>query len=180
VFNIYDGPSFEDSSAYLNIKAKTIPDCTPADRDASTGVCINSKYMYGHAQGLLQSIDKKSCYIPNAAIAWKQENGFYYPPAFHSRNLVFSNVDIRHFVVEPLFEENSFNPDLKAIADRYCTWKSNLFEPFIDIDRQTVLNDNDGSLTGLLADTKPVPRETLSINEDLFFQSTCPMSSAFK
>ena len=89
VFNIYDGPSFEDSSAYLNIKAKTIPDCTPADRDASTGVCINSKYMYGHAQGLLQSIDKKSCYIPNAAIAWKQENGFYYPPAFHSRNLVF-------------------------------------------------------------------------------------------
>ena len=49
-------------------------------------------------------ITEKSCYIPNAAIAWKQENGFYYPPAFHSRNLAFSNVDIRHFVIEPLFE----------------------------------------------------------------------------
>ncbi len=35
------------------------------------------------------------CFIPNSAIAWKQPNGFYYPPAFHSDNLVFRNVDIR-------------------------------------------------------------------------------------
>ena len=46
----------------------------------------------------------KVCYLPNAAIAWKQPNGFYYPPAFHSRNLFFNNVDIRHFVIEPLFK----------------------------------------------------------------------------
>jgi len=178
MFNIYDGPSFQDSSAYLNIKARTITDCTSADRNPSSGVCDSSKYMYGHAQGLPQGplIDSKdpnkvrSCYIPNAAIAWKQENGFYYPPAFHSRNLAFSNVDIRHFVIEPLFKENSFNPNLDAIAARYCTWGNNLFEPFNDVDRQTVLNDNDGSLTGLLAGTSP-PRETLSINLDNFFRA---------
>jgi hypothetical protein len=80
-------------------------------------------------------------------------------------------VDIRHFVIEPLFKLNSFNLDEEATATRYCTWKSDLFQPFNDIDRQTVLNDNDGSLTGLLADTQPQPRETLSINEDPFFRA---------
>ncbi len=171
MFNIYDGPSFQDSSAYLQITARIIPDCKPADRDSVTGVCNDSQYMYGHAQGLLKDPDGKSCYIPNAAIAWKQENGFYYPPSFHSRNLVFSKVNIRHFVIEPLFKLNTFNFDQAATEARYCTWKSDLFDPFNDIDRQTVLNDDDGSLTGLLADTKPAPRETLSINLDEFFRA---------
>ena len=171
MFNIYDGPSFQDSNGYLDIKAKTIPDCTPAGRDSGTGVCNDSKYMYGHSVGLLQSPDKKSCYMPNAAIAWKQENGFYYPPAFHSKNLAFSNVDIRHFVIEPLFKPYTiFQFDEAATAARYCTWTNTLFEPFNDIDRQTVLNDDDGSLTGLLAAAKPA-RETLSVNEDVFFRA---------
>ena len=171
MFNIYDGPSYQDSNAYLNIKAKTVPDCTPSQRDASTGVCNSSKYMYGHADGLLQGIGGKSCYIPNAAIAWKQENGFYYPPDFKSTNLAFRNVDIRHFVIEPLFLLNTFTMDEKATSERYCTWTNTLFQPFNDIDRQTVLNDEDGSLTGLLADTEPEPRETLSINLDPFFRA---------
>ena len=59
--------------------------------------------MYGRVLGVPQD-DRGVCYLPNAAIAWKQPNGFYYPPAFHSRNLYFDqDVDIRHFVVEPLF-----------------------------------------------------------------------------
>ena len=177
MFNIYDGPSAQDSSAYLDIKADIIPDCTSDKRDDRSGKCDASKYMYGHAEGLLQGIpenpkepDVHTCYIPNAAIAWKQENGFYYPPAFFSRNLIFKNVDIRHFVIEPLFKLNTFNPDYEKIAKRYCTWTDAIFTPFNDIDRQTVLNDIDGSLTGLVADTTP-PRETLSINEDAFFRA---------
>ena len=177
MFNIYDGPSAQDSSAYLDIKAHPVPDCTSDQRDPGTGKCNKSQYMYGHTEGLLQGVvpdpqkpDAHSCYIPNAAIAWKQENGFYYPPAFFSRNLVFSNVDIRHFVIEPLFKLNSFDPDYDKIKKRYCTWTNAIFAPFNDIDRQTVLNDTDGSLTGLLADTTP-PRETLSINEDPFFRA---------
>jgi hypothetical protein len=173
MFNIYDGPSFQDSSAYLDIKARAIGDCTS---QANGGVCVSSKYMYGHTIGLLQGTldpnkpDNKECYIPNAAIAWKQENGFYYPPAFFSRDLVFRNVDIRHFVVEPLFQLNTFQLDIEKTKERYCTWDNLIFQPFNDIDRQTVLNDTDGSLTGLLANTTP-PRETLSINEDKFFRA---------
>jgi hypothetical protein len=176
MFNIYDGPSFQDSSAYLNIKAGAISDCTPGKRSPGDGVCDDSKYMYGHTIGLLQGTpdihkpDVKECYIPNAAIAWKQENGFYYPPAFFSRNLVFRDVDIRHFVIEPLFELNTFKLDVSSTKARYCTWTNDIFKPFNDIDRQTVLNDTDGSLTGLLANTTP-PRETLSVNEDLFFRA---------
>ena len=176
MFNIYDGPSFQDSSAYLNIHARAIADCTPDQRNPGDGVCDESKYMYGHTIGLLQGTPDptkpmvKECYIPNAAIAWKQENGFYYPPAFYSRNLVFDNVDIRHFVIEPLFKLNSFQLDVDETAKRYCTWTQTIFQPFNDIDRQTVLNDTDGSLVGLLAATTP-PRETLSINQDGFFRA---------
>jgi hypothetical protein len=47
-----------------------------------------------------------------------------------------------------------------------------LFANFTDIDRQTVLNDDDGSLTGLLAQTTTSGlRETLSVNEDSFFNA---------
>ena len=56
----------------------------------------------------------KRCYLPNAAIAWKQSNGFYYPPAFHSANLYFGNVDIRHFVLSPVFVEGT--PKGAAVA----------------------------------------------------------------
>ncbi len=73
-------------------------------------------------------------------------------------------------MIEPLFNLNTFQPNLTEIAARYCTWKDTIFLPFNDIDRQTVLNDDDGSLTGLLAETTP-PRETLSINLDEFFRA---------
>ncbi len=133
--------------------------------------------------GVLQDKRKQdaiSCYIPNAAIAWKQPNGFYYPPAFHSRNLFFNNVDIRHFVVEPLFKEitpdeyDPFQQNQQAVTGRYCTYTPDMFsKSFNHIDRQTVLNDDDGTLTGLLgASTRAIgTRPSLSINEDPFFNA---------
>jgi hypothetical protein len=97
LFNIYDGPSYQDSNAYLDI-SKTNLTC---DAQSAPGTC-QSAWMYTQ----LPSIPKDSqgnCYLPNAAIGWKQPNGFYYPPAFHSTNLFFDSVDIRHFVIEPCF-----------------------------------------------------------------------------
>ena len=84
------------------------------------------------------------------------ENGFYYPPAFNSANLVFDNVDIRHFVIQPLFHPNSFNDNFDAIKNTYCSWADNMFsaDGFTDIDRETELTDRDGSLTGLTAENK--------------------------
>ena len=60
-------------------------------------------------------------YMPNAAIGWKQPNGFYYPPALYSKNLDFNNVDIRHFVIEPLFQPGTYvNAPLATLQTQYC------------------------------------------------------------
>ena len=174
MFSIYDGPAFQERNAYLDVHATKLgllSDCKPGGVN-NPGPCANSRWMYASELGVPQQQDNHEsvCYLPNAAIAWKQSNGFYYPPAFHSSNLFFRDVDIRHFVIEPLFQPGTFKTDPTAASNRYCTWNDGLFANFTDIDRQTVLNDDDGSLTGLLAGTG-ADRETLSINEDSFFNA---------
>ena len=84
LFNIYDGPAYQDSNAYLDINPVVISDCHPSQ---SPQTCLNSKWAGRATLGLPQD-DNGVCYMPNAAIAWKQPNGFYYPPAFHSTNLL--------------------------------------------------------------------------------------------
>ena len=177
LFSIYDGPAYEEHNAYLDTPAMTIGnknDCVAQDGVKQT--CPKFGYLYGLEYGLTTdpaSPEKNpTCYIPNAAIAWKQSNGFFYPPAFHSDNLYFNNVDIRHFVIEPLFTPGTFQTSLSDVKDRYCTWTNTMFNNFTDVDRQTVLNDDDGSLTGLLADLgAEETRETISVNEDDFFNA---------
>src|SRR5262249_6912831 len=89
-FNIYDGPAYQESNAYVNIRETPVTGCKPSDIPNN---CFDSPYMQGRVTGVPQDTDG-ACYLPNAAIAWKQPNGFYYPPAFHSRNLSFNNVAI--------------------------------------------------------------------------------------
>ncbi len=156
LFNIYDGPAYEENNAFLDTTKAEITGCPPTG-----GNCSFSKWMYGQVFGMPKD-SKGQCYLPNAAIAWKQPNGFYYPPAFHSDNLFFKNVDIRHFVIEPLFDPGTYNTNNEAVEKRYCTYVPNTqFQGFTDIDRQTELNDDDGSLTGLI--------RTISVNKDPFF-----------
>jgi cell migration-inducing and hyaluronan-binding protein len=190
--NIYDGPAYDDSNAYLDITTSKCP------RGAYNGEC-----MYG--TGLALGIPNRNpgtegadqdCYLPNAAIAWKQPNGFFYPPAFHSDNLYFHNVDIRHYVIDPLFQPTqgvtaggefdfgqggSYVTDAKAAATDYCTQNEGMFIGFTTIDRQTELNDDDGTLTGLSNDWShpSVPPDvlvqTISVNDDNFF--TAPIEA---
>ena len=49
-----------------------------------------------------------ACYLPNTAIGWKQPNGFFYPPSFHSNNLFFDDVDIRHYVIDAPFAPGTY------------------------------------------------------------------------
>jgi hypothetical protein len=174
--NIYDGPSYQDSNAYLDI---TVADC-PRWKTPQEQGC-----MYGTPQPLLRlkrkpgNVDQQSCYdpnvayLPNAAIAWKQPNGFYYPPAFHSMNLFFDNVDLRHYVIDPLFQDGKYLTDDDAVKRQYCTDVGMIFNNWTSIDRQTELTDDDGSLTGLSNNALPkgTPRQTVSVNEDTFFNA---------
>ena len=190
LFSVYDGPAFQDSNAYLRIRTRRLEDCKlfhdttnfagRCDADEWTdsyGMKRNqSAWLAGSVQGLPkkeETVGKKTveaAYMPNAAIGWKQPNGFYYPPAFHSSNLYFGgDVEIRHFVLEPVFQLVTqdqprlfvTDPKSREVTDRYAVYNSGLFTGFTDIDRQTVLNDDDGSLTGY--------KETISVNLDDFF-----------
>jgi cell migration-inducing and hyaluronan-binding protein len=194
--NIYDGPSYRDSNAYLDV---SVSDCEPNGYNGAGGCIYGAKTV----SGILKNPAKlagQQCYLPNAAIAWKQPNGFFYPPAFHANNLYFNQVDIRHFVIDPLFkafsgstpatgdfgQAGTYITDPTAVQSVYCLPSgadANLyFNSFTGIDRQTELNDDDGTLTGLSNDVQktldpPNPlKQTISVNEDDFF--TAPVETA--
>ena len=209
LFSVYDGPIFQDSNAYLDIHPSFLTaDGTAAGKviDTKGGKCEPSNtagnpcqfagFISAGVNGLraYKPLDKNNkpdtaanrCYEPNAAIGWKQPNGFYYAPAFHSLNLFFSGVDIRHFVTDPFFKRGplSFITDEEETKKAYCTWNPAYFQGFTDIDRETVLNDDDGTLTGLTSPVGlPVPTatptpgsgateyETISVNKADFFKA---------
>ena len=64
-------------------------------------------------------------------------------------------------MVEPLFLEGTLTTDTDKVTKQYCVWDRALFTGFAGNDRQTVLNDDDGTLTGY--------KETISVNLDDFF-----------
>lgn len=155
LFNIYDGPAHQDANAYLEINV------SPCN-SATDGSCLYRntpgvrKYQTGTNTG--------KGYLPNAAIGWKQPNGFYYPPAFHSKNLFFKDVDIRHYVILPILKPGTYNTDNTKLTELFVggvEGSKNMMGNFTDIDRQTELNDDDGTLTGF--------KDTISVNEDGFF-----------
>ncbi|MEO6828578.1 MAG: chitobiase/beta-hexosaminidase C-terminal domain-containing protein [Acidobacteriaceae bacterium] len=176
MISIYDGPSFEDSDAFMDVHTTdigTLGDCKPGGNNG--GSCRSSGWMNGYQSGAVQvppgNQASNHCVLPNAAIAWKQPNGFYYPPAFHSQNLTFQNVDIRHFVVQPLWVQGSFAPDLNKIKQTYCAWEQGDFTQFTDVDRQTELSDDDGALTGLVSGTPPNNEPSISVTKDTFYNA---------
>lgn len=158
MFSIYDGPAYQNSNAYLDINVANLNGCTPG------AGCTN--YPMALTTGVLKNQTNNLCYLQNAAIAWKQPNGFYYPPAFHSSNLLFNNVDIRHFVFQPDYSLGTYTDNTAAEDNTYCFVPgNNMFSGsgFTDIDRQTELSDDDGSLTGFI--------NSISVNEDPFFNA---------
>ena len=177
LYNIYDGPNYQDSNAFLDITETPLdPLCQPG---GVTNCPQNGQgagmpaWIYTRVLGIPINKTNNKCVLPNAAIGWKQPNGFFYPPAFHSEKLFFSNVDIRHYVLEPLWEPGTYETIQSEVVASYCTFPAaDMFGNFSSVDRQTVLNDDDGSLTGLLSPAdSPAKGETISVNLDPFFNA---------
>ena len=157
LYNIYDGPAYQDANAYLDIK---VTPCTSID---TCYVWETVGMRRAASKYAVPALNQGDAYVPNAAIGWKQPNGFYYPPAFHSRNLFFNNVDIRHYVIEPLTDPGTYKTDFEQYKKDYAQQQglNNGFNNYTDVDRQTELNDDDGTLTGFA--------RTISVNEDPYF-----------
>ena len=142
----------------------------------ATTACIPAPWASGSRFPIQRSRRTFSCYLPNAAIGWKQPNGFFYPPSFHSSNLFFDKVDIRHYVIDALFKPGGFLEDKAKVKDEYCQPKTlasypDFFSNFTDIDRQTELNDDDGTLTGLTNNQTARAAGTISVNPADFFNA---------
>ena len=157
LYNIYDGPAYQDANAYLDIK---VTPCTSIDTCYVWETVGMRRAASNYA---VPALKKGDAYVPNAAIGWKQPNGFYYPPAFHSRNLFFKDVDIRHYVIEPLTEPGTYKTNYAQYQKDYAQQQglNNGFNNYTDVDRQTELTDDDGTLTGF--------ERTISVNEDPYF-----------
>ncbi len=162
MFNIYDGPATEDL------------ECLSRHQENESGLSNSNASVYKSQHGIPKAVSpdqnmvnpipaQTTAIFPNAAIAWKQPNGFYYPPNFHSKNLHFDNVDIRHLVIVPQFKPDTYTTNPTEAATRYCqqNQSGDMFNNFSAVDRQTELSDDDGSLTGYV--------KTTSVNEDPFF-----------
>ena len=111
MYNVYDGPAYEDTNAYLDIKPLPCNSLETCMYYKTLGVCTGTGYIGGLTKG--------QGYLPNAAIGWKQSNGFYYPPAFRSQNLFFKDVDIRHYVVEPLTFPGTYRTNIPLVEKQY-------------------------------------------------------------
>jgi cell migration-inducing and hyaluronan-binding protein len=87
LFSIYDGPSYQDANAYLDITPSQLSDLDESQcQKTQANSCPGAMKLYGRLGGRPKDAAGK-CYLPNASIGWKQPNGFFYPPAFHSQNL---------------------------------------------------------------------------------------------
>ncbi len=167
-YNIYDGPVYQEANAYLNIRATPITtldgDYIYGEKSADTNRGLGIPKAKEAAKDSRYGVG--DCILTNAAIGWKQPNGFYYPPAFHSSNLAFHNVDLRHFVLIPLFNPGEQTTDTGKVNAQYCTKAGDMFNSFTDVDRQTELNDDDGSLSGI----KGIGANgSIALNNDTFY-----------
>jgi len=90
LINIYDGPHFADDNLFLNIGSW---ECDPQPcLGKAPGECLGEFPcgVYGSTTQPSPSepgvgVDPHKMIVLDAAIGWKQPNGFYYPPAFTYR-----------------------------------------------------------------------------------------------
>jgi hypothetical protein len=176
LINIYDGPFFADGNAFANAQPFGC-DAAQVD-DGNTPQC--GIYM--------STVQPRTCHSPpvapagsdmcviNAAVGWKQPNGFYYPPAFAFENTAFDAESARHNVVDqyqPYIQGNLANPAQPTIYDPLRTYTG-----ITPIDSSTILNDLDGTFTGTCwgtdcdAQSLPSPqRRTASVSANRFFDA---------
>lgn len=177
LINIYDGPHFADGNLFLNVGAWEC-DVQPC-QNKQPGQCVLPEglpcgiYTSTRQPGIKQgnSIDPSKMMVIDAAVGWKQPNGFYYPPAFaYRQSNFFKSVppalqdlnncyvfgadasqqpkgSCRHNVVDRTLEYITGDMQRLTVGAQISGTPTNPL-PLGPIDFQTFLADLDASLTG--------------------------------
>lgn len=174
LISIYDGPHFADGNLFLNVGAW---ECTPQGcQGKQPGQCDLPNggecgiYASTRQPAVLKNdqVDPSKMLVIDAAVGWKQNNGFYYPPAFAYRHSTFfkkvpaalqslnncvdsagqlSPGSCRHNVVDRTLKYVSGDMQHLANGLQISGTRENPL-PIGPIDFQTFLADLDASLTG--------------------------------
>lgn len=158
MLTIYDGPFFSEGNVFTQIsELANSPDqsggangCTPPTKSATKLLTIyDTTQQIAAQQDCNGNVTKYD--VPDAAVGWKQTNGFYYPPAFAFKETTF-DLDTatykasRHNVLD---QNKTYTTGLSA----FPSFMASATLPQIGatpIDVTTILNDLDGSLNGLV------------------------------
>lgn len=173
LITIYDGPFYGEGNIFFDTESFACDPTSYTSADScgiylttfqpgflSTGshACASASSPYG------QGTDGQMI-VADAAIGWKQTNGFYYPPAFAFRKSAFDQpsssdlVSRRHNVLDqylPYLRSFAQNPgDVRCMDPFYEQYPDPTLPPsatndMSSVDFSTILNDLDGSLTGMV------------------------------
>ncbi|MFI5394194.1 MAG: G8 domain-containing protein [Candidatus Binatia bacterium] len=203
LITIYDGPHFADGNTFVNVGSW---ECDPQPCQGKTAAQCQGELPCGIYSSTQQpavmkndgTFDLHKMEVIDAAIGWKQPNGFYYPPAFTYRGSAFLST-----VPAALQDLNSclsygagdgyMNPTPRPgtcrhnVIDRTRAYiKGNLispnaaakiFGPLPDVlpttpvDFSTILIDLDGSLTGATGSVSSATVPSNSVSRNHFFDA---------
>lgn len=156
LLTIYDGPFFADGSVF----AGTAPfDRTPVTQSAPPAPLTSGASVYDSTNQPEAAGDASRYRVIDAAIGWKQPNGFYYPPAFAFRGSAFDAGTERHNVFD-LYTDYWQGSLIGAPVKRSLLE----FGDVTPIDSTTILNDLDGTLNGVVPSGGPPRTAGLSNN----------------
>ena len=79
-------------------------------------------------------------------------------------------------MINPPFQDGTYLTNEDTVKKEYCTDTGGLFNNWTSIDRQTELTDDDGTLTGLSNNLSGTAKQTISVNDDSFFNA--PLETA--
>ncbi|MEW6269808.1 MAG: hypothetical protein AB1689_10990 [Thermodesulfobacteriota bacterium] len=201
LITIYDGPTYADGNTFLNVGAWqcNAQPCKGASNAAGCMGLVDGALPCGIYSSTTQPAapsGSTDMVVLDAAIGWKQPNGFYYPPAFNYRRNAFLNTrndplnqcftsapgdyknatfkpgSCRHNVVDRTADYLIGNvEDLTASPGRQSGPLNQLDSGTIDF--ATILLDLDGSLTGSTSkiDGRTPPGLTTSLSRNHFFDA---------
>jgi hypothetical protein len=193
MISIYDGPFYAEGSVFTHTEPLVCDPTGPAPFDDANGCQIYSsttqpQYFPGVQSPTPTPTSSGSPYptptgtpptpqlnVINAAVGWKQPNGFYYPPAFAFRKTAFDATTFRHNVIDQYATYLQSSPQNPIGYPTVYAPLGETFPGITPIDFSTILNDMDGSLTGwtpLLSPPPPTPgTRTSSVSQNAFFNA---------